>query len=197
VRRVLILDWDVHHGNGTNAIFHAAPDVLFVSIHQWPLYPGTGAASDVGVGEGEGFTVNLPVPPGAGDAVWGSLVEHVGCALARAWEPELVLVSAGFDAHADDPLASCTMSDAGFAALTASVRRAADAIGVPVGLVLEGGYSLSALAGSMAALMPVLVAPDTPPGGAVPEVHPLARDALARLERWWPGIGARTAGAGG
>ncbi len=87
VPRVLILDWDVHHGNGTNEIFRSSADVLFVSIHQSPLYPGTGPASDVGSGAGEGYTVNLPVPPGSGDETYVSLVEHVVVPLARAFEP--------------------------------------------------------------------------------------------------------------
>jgi acetoin utilization deacetylase AcuC-like enzyme len=190
LERVLILDWDVHHGNGTNAIFHAAPDVLFVSIHQWPLYPGTGPASDLGSAGGEGFTVNLPVPGGSGDAVWRSLAEHVGAALIRSWSPELVLVSAGFDAHRDDPLATCTVSERGFAGMAASLRRAADAVGAPMGLVLEGGYDLGALAGSMAALMPVLVADAAPSASDEVEVHPLASEAHARLAPWWPGLRA-------
>jgi acetoin utilization deacetylase AcuC-like enzyme len=195
LERVLVLDWDVHHGNGTNAMFHAAADVLFVSIHESPLYPGSGPESDAGAGAGEGFTVNLPVPGGSGDPVWCSLVEHVGAALVRAWSPELVLVSAGFDAHHDDPLATCTVTEAGFAAMTASVRRACDAVGAPLGLVLEGGYDLRGLAGSMAALMPVLVA-DAPPAPEPIEVHPLALRALTRLDRWWPGLGADAARAG-
>jgi acetoin utilization deacetylase AcuC-like enzyme len=177
--RVLILDWDVHHGNGTNAIFHSSPEVLFVSIHQSPLYPGTGPASDVGSGAGEGYTVNLPVPPGTGDAGYRSLVEHVVVPLARAFDPTLVLVSAGFDAHVLDPLASCRVTEAGYAGMTASLRR----LGLPLGLVLEGGYSVEALAESVCALMPVL-------GGEVPapetlERDPLADAALARLERSW------------
>ena len=93
---MLILDWDVHHGNGTNDIFLASNEVLFVSIHQSPLYPGSGPASEVGVGAGRGFTVNLPVPPGSGDLVFLSLVAHVVVPLARAFEPQLVLVSAGY-----------------------------------------------------------------------------------------------------
>src|SRR4029078_1367513 len=93
--RVLILDWDVHHGNGTNEIFHADPGVLFVSIHEYPLYPGTGAGGEVGSGAGEGHTVNLPVPGGTGDAGYRSLAEHVTGALIRDWPPALVLVSAG------------------------------------------------------------------------------------------------------
>jgi acetoin utilization deacetylase AcuC-like enzyme len=181
--RVLILDWDVHHGNGTNAIFHARDDVLFVSIHQSPLYPGTGPASDVGSGAGEGYTVNLPVPPGSGDAAYCSLVEHVVVPLARAYAPSLVFVSAGFDAHFRDPLASCRVTEAGYAAMTASLRR----LGLPLGLVLEGGYSVEALADSVCALMPVLGASEM--SGAEPlPVDPLAEAALGRLQRYWPGL---------
>jgi len=187
VERVLILDWDVHHGNGTETIFAEDPGVLFASIHQWPLYPGTGPGSFVGTGAGEGFTVNLPVPSGSGDAVYTSLVEHVVAALVRRWEPQLVLVSAGFDAHHADPLATCVVTEAGFAAMTASVRRAADAVGAPVGVVLEGGYDLGALAGSMAALMPVLTSEQAPAGHVI-ERHPLAAEALLRLGPWWPGL---------
>jgi acetoin utilization deacetylase AcuC-like enzyme len=191
--RVLILDWDVHHGNGTNEIFRSDPGALFMSIHEWPLYPGTGPASDVGSGPGEGFTVNAPVPSGTGDAGYVSLVEHVACALIAEWEPQLVLISAGFDAHRDDPLATCRVTEAGFAAMTAALRRAADAVRAPVGLVLEGGYDTGALARSMAALMPVLVGAETPaaPGA---ERHPLAEAALERLEPYWPGLARTSSG---
>jgi acetoin utilization deacetylase AcuC-like enzyme len=184
LERVLIVDWDVHHGNGTNDIFHADPSVLFLSIHEWPLYPGTGPASDVGSGDGEGYTVNLPVPGGSGDLAYRSLIEHVAGGLIAAWEPQLVLVSAGFDAHRDDPLASCRVSEAGFAAMAASLRRSSDAVGAPLGLVLEGGYDLGALAHSMAALMPVLVDEATPSASAV-ELHPLASAALERLAPYY------------
>jgi acetoin utilization deacetylase AcuC-like enzyme len=190
--RVLVLDWDVHHGNGTNEIFHADPGVLFASIHEYPLYPGTGPGSDVGSGPGEGFTVNLPVPGGSGDAAYRSLVEHVGCALIAEWKPQLVLVSAGFDAHRADPLATCEVTEAGYAGMTASLRRACDAVGAPLGIVLEGGYDLGAIAHSMAALMPILVADDTPAAESL-AVHPLAEDALGRLERYWPGLSRRSA----
>jgi acetoin utilization deacetylase AcuC-like enzyme len=177
--RVLILDWDVHHGNGTNAIFHADPSVFFCSIHQWPLYPGTGAAADVGSGPGVGYTLNLPVPAGSGDAVLCSLVEHVVAGLIARYRPALVLVSAGFDAHRADPLASLEVTEAGYATMTASLRRACAEVGAPVGLVLEGGYAVDALARSVAALMPVLGAQELPPPVAVPR-HPLAEQALAR-----------------
>jgi len=191
--RVLILDWDVHHGNGTNAIFHATPDVLFVSIHESPLYPGTGPASDAGAGAGEGYTVNVPVPGGSGDDVWCSLVEHLVAPLGRAYHPALVLVSAGYDGHAEDPLANCRISDAGFAAMTGSVRRLGADLGVPVGFVLEGGYELSALARSVAATLEVAGAPDPPPAPDL-AVHPRCAAAAARLEPWWPGLAGAGAG---
>ena len=149
---MLILDWDVHHGNGTNDIFHADPQVLFVSIHEWPLYPGTGPASDSGLGRGGGLHGE---PAGARrlgrsrcGARWSSTWS---VPLATAYAPELVLVSAGFDAHADDPLAGCTVSDDGFAAMAGSARRLAESLGVPLGMVLEGGYDLGALARSRGA----------------------------------------------
>jgi len=188
LERVLILDWDVHHGNGTNEIFREDPGVLFVSIHQSPLYPGTGPAHDLGSGTGEGYTVNLPVPHGAGDETYRSLVDHVVCPLVEAWEPQLVLVSAGFDAHRLDPLAGCRVTEAGYAEMTASLRRAAGDVGAPLGLVLEGGYSLEALAGSVAALMPVLVAATPPAAGDAVAVHPLALEAGRRLAPWWPAV---------
>ena len=179
VERVLILDWDVHHGNGTNAIFHADPSVFFCSIHEWPLYPGTGPASDRGSGAGEGFTLNMPVPSGSGDAVLCSLVEHVVAPLVRDFAPGLVLISAGFDAHAADPLATLAVTEAGYATMTASMRRACADAGAPIGLVLEGGYAVDALAASVAALMPVLGAAEVPDA---PELarHPLADAVLAR-----------------
>jgi acetoin utilization deacetylase AcuC-like enzyme len=193
VERVLVLDWDVHHGNGTNDIFHEDPSVLFVSIHQWPLYPGSGDAGDVGRGAGRGFTVNLPVPPGSGDETFVSHVEHLVAPLAREYDPGLILVSAGYDAHRDDPLADCEVTEAGYAAMAASVRRAADALGVPVGAVLEGGYELSALARSVAATLEVLAADAAPPESEVP-LHPLTAEALERASEYWPGLKASAAG---
>jgi acetoin utilization deacetylase AcuC-like enzyme len=187
LERVLILDWDVHHGNGTNDIFHADPRVLFVSIHQWPLYPGTGAAGDEGSGAGTGFTVNLPVARGSGDELWCSLVEHVVGPLAADFAPQLVLVSAGFDAHAGDPLAECRVSDDGYAAMAGSVRRIAARAGAPVGMVLEGGYELGSLARSVARTLAVLGAPGPPPAPAL-ALHPAAAEAAARLAARWPSL---------
>jgi acetoin utilization deacetylase AcuC-like enzyme len=189
--RVMILDWDVHHGNGTSDIFHASDSVLFISIHQSPLYPGTGPASDVGSGPGTGYTVNLPVPPGSDDAVYRSLVDHVALPLALAFKPQLMLISAGYDAHRDDPLASCRVTEGGYAAMTRSVRRVCAELEAPVGCVLEGGYDLQALARSVAATMAELRAPDTDRRGVLEDVGiaPVAREALARLREWWPGLG--------
>ena len=181
IERVLVFDWDVHHGNGTEQIFYGSDAVLFVSVHQSPLYPGTGMARDRGTGAGEGYTVNLPVPPGTGDDAYRSLVEHVLLPLARAYEPGLVLVSAGFDAHRDDPLASCRVSEGGFADMTAAQRRVTAELEVPLGFVLEGGYSVEALADSVCALLPVLTKADVPAAVEVAR-HPLAD--RVRLPTW-------------
>jgi acetoin utilization deacetylase AcuC-like enzyme len=189
VGRVLILDWDVHHGNGTNDIFHSDPDVLFVSVHESPLYPGTGPASDTGSGAGEGFTVNLPVPPGSGDATWCSLVDHVVAPLGFEYRPDLVLVSAGYDAHTRDPLATCEVTRAGFARMAASVRALADDLGVPLGIVLEGGYDLQGLSESLVATLEVVGA-EGPTDRSPVALDPLAGAAAARLADRWPLVGA-------
>ncbi|MDX6650605.1 MAG: hypothetical protein QOJ97_2556 [Solirubrobacteraceae bacterium] len=186
-QRVLVVDWDVHHGNGTQAVFESDPGVLFVSIHQWPLYPGTGSFEETGTGEGAGHTVNLPVPPGSGDDVFLSHVAHLLAPLARAYRPELVLVSAGYDAHADDPLADCSVTDAGYAGLSCALRAVAGEAGVPLGAVLEGGYELDALARSVVVTLSAFGADGEV---ALPEVacHPLTEEALDRLRRWWPDV---------
>jgi acetoin utilization deacetylase AcuC-like enzyme len=183
VERVLIFDWDVHHGNGTEAIFWSDPSVLFVSVHQWPLYPGTGAGGDVGRGEGAGYTINVPVHPGAGDDVYLSVARDVACALVETYAPGLVLVSAGFDAHRKDPLGSCQVTGPGFAAMAVLIRRACEAAGVPYGFVLEGGYSLEAMIEAVEHLAPALAAPTAPDEPAV-SIHPLVEPVLARMERY-------------
>lgn len=186
--RVLVLDWDVHHGNGTHAIFHSSREVLFASIHQWPFYPGTGALEDAGEGEGEGFTINLPVPAGSGPQEWLGLLEHIVEPAARDFGPDLVLVSAGFDAHRDDPLADCALETDTFGQMARRVRSLADELDAPVGAVLEGGYDLEALAGSVAATLEGLAAggeaPGTEPGG-------LVSAAAGQVGRYWPGVRAR------
>jgi acetoin utilization deacetylase AcuC-like enzyme len=183
VERVFILDWDVHHGNGTNDIFHSDPAVLFASIHQSPLYPGTGPLSDVGSGDGEGYSINLPVPPGSGEATWLSLVEHIVVPAARAFDPDLILVSAGFDAHRDDPLADCRLETGSFAAMALHVRALGEAVGAPAGGVLEGGYDLAALASSVAASLEALAEGGEPP---MVERDAIADRAASVVGRYWP-----------
>jgi acetoin utilization deacetylase AcuC-like enzyme len=189
LERVFVLDWDVHHGNGTNDVFSSSREVLFASIHQYPWYPGTGPLSDVGSGDGEGFSMNLPVPSGSGEDAWLSLVEHVVVPAARAFAPQLVLVSAGFDAHRDDPLGTCTLETESFAQMALWMRSLADALGVPVGAMLEGGYDLPALASSCAASLEAFRDGGEPRSV---EQHPLALEATRVLGRYWPLDGGAT-----
>lgn len=187
LERVMIIDWDVHHGNGTQQVLESDRTVLFTSIHQSPLYPGTGSAHEVGLGEGAGFTINLPVKSGSGDEVFVSLVQHVIVPLARAYRPQLILISAGYDAHADDPLATCRVSDHGYFAMAAAIRAVAEEVEAPVGLVLEGGYDVAALSRSFVQTLDALGSAETPDVVAVPE-HPLAGNARARAAEFWPDL---------
>jgi acetoin utilization deacetylase AcuC-like enzyme len=156
-QRVLVLDWDVHHGNGTQDCFYGRRDVLYQSVHQWPLYPGTGATHERGAGPGEGFTVNCPMPPGQGNAEYGAVFHEVFLPVGLAYAPDLIVVSAGFDAHALDPLANMQLTEQGFAAMCSAVRSLAEETcqGKLV-LLLEGGYCLEALAESTHACLEVL-----------------------------------------
>ncbi len=154
--RVFVLDWDVHHGNGTAEAFRHRSDVLFVSIHQAGIYPGSGPAGDSGSGAGEGYTINLPVPAGSGEDLWLSLLEDVVAPAALSFDPDLVLVSAGFDAHRDDPLAGCRLEAGSFARMACQVRDMARQADAPLGAVLEGGYEPAALAESVTATMAAL-----------------------------------------
>ena len=151
--RVLIVDWDVHHGNGTQHSFWEDPSVLYFSTHQFPFYPGTGAASEAGGGAGLGFTVNVPWPAGMGDADYAAAFDRLLLPVARRFEPDLVLVSAGFDAAAGDLLGGMRISPEGYAALTARLRGLA---GGRVVLALEGGYNLDVIARSTAACLRIL-----------------------------------------
>jgi len=156
--RVLIVDWDVHHGNGTQAIFEDDATVLYFSTHQWPFYPGTGAGEERGRGRGHGFTLNVPLPAGSGDAELVHAFEEELLPAAESFRPELVLISAGFDAHRDDPLAGLQVTESGYRRLTELVAEIARRC-CPGRLVsvLEGGYDLHALARSVAAHLRVLV----------------------------------------
>lgn len=154
LERIAILDVDVHHGNGTQDVFYDDPDVLYVSLHQWPLYPGTGRAGERGSGKGVGTTLNLPVPPGTDAPRWLEVFDALAVPAVRAHRPQAILVSAGYDAHESDPLANLrlrTDTYAAIAARVAAVAEEADALGTV--WVLEGGYDLEALPASVIATM--------------------------------------------
>jgi acetoin utilization deacetylase AcuC-like enzyme len=163
MERVAIVDWDVHHGNGTQAAFYDEPRVLFCSLHQWPLYPGSGWFNECGDGEGEGFTVNLPLPVGCRDGDYVQALEQVVEPIVEQFAPQAILVSAGFDPHADEPLASLQLSENGFAALAlrllALAQRRAEG---RLALVLEGGYDRPATNRSVAAVLAAISSEQAP-----------------------------------
>jgi acetoin utilization deacetylase AcuC-like enzyme len=158
LKRVLIVDWDVHHGNGTQDIFYGDGSVFFFSTHQWPWYPGTGRASETGEGSGKGTTLNCPLPAGSGRAAIFDAVEKQLVPAMVDFRPELVLISAGFDSRVDDPLGRFTLTDEDFADLTKMVRGIADqhAQGRVVSM-LEGGYNLAGLASAATAHVSALL----------------------------------------
>ena len=143
--RVAILDWDVHHGNGTQEIHWEDPSVLFVSLHQWPLYPGTGWLDEVGAGEGTGSTVNVPLPPGAGDREYLEALDRVALPVIEQFAPQLLIVSAGQDGHAADPLSDQLISAGGFHAFAERVAALARRLAIGLVVVHEGGYNVSTL----------------------------------------------------
>ena len=161
--RVLIVDWDVHHGNGTQAAFYERDDVFVLDLHQHPHYPGSGAHDERGRGAGTGHTLNCPLPAGFGDHDYFMIVDRILPELAATLRPDLVLVSAGFDAHADDPLGGMQVSSAGFAGLCARVQAIADQYaGGRLILTLEGGYELAALRASVRGCLGILAGGEAP-----------------------------------
>jgi acetoin utilization deacetylase AcuC-like enzyme len=190
-RKVAIVDWDVHHGNGTQDVFERDPSVLFVSLHQWPLYPGTGAPGEVGLGSGRGTTANLALPPGSGPEEYGAAFRDIVVPLVGAFGPDVILVSAGFDAHARDPLASMQLDAATYAAMTGALVRVAESLGHGrVGLVLEGGYDLLGLEESVAASAAALLGPSgpLPEGRAAPAALTALGHTRAALAPFWPAL---------
>jgi acetoin utilization deacetylase AcuC-like enzyme len=161
-RRVFIFDWDVHHGDGTNDIFRASDAVLFASIHQARIFPGTGPLHDMGAHAGEGFSINLPVPARSGEDAWISLLEHIAVPAALEFQPDLILISAGYDAHRDDVQAGCELDAGSYAEMTRHLRALGEEVGAPVGVVLEGGYALDALAASVVATLEALAGDEQP-----------------------------------
>ncbi|MBW3632703.1 MAG: histone deacetylase [Chloroflexi bacterium] len=174
VDRVMIVDWDVHHGNGTQDAFYESDQVLFCSVHQWPLYPGTGAATERGTGRGAGYTINVPLAAGADDGAYADIFDQVILPAVSAFRPQLVLVSAGFDAHADDPLGGMRVTAQGFGDLARRVVQIAEthAAGCVIA-ILEGGYDPAALAASVVATL-----------GALDGNDALLNDTLEGEGRW-------------
>ena len=158
VERVLILDWDVHHGNGTMHSFYKASEVLYISIHEFPHYPGTGRAGDVGHGAGEGFSVNAPMPPGLGDWAYSRVFEEIFLPISMEYDPDVILISAGFDAHQRDPLASMRLSSGMYGTMSDYLLEAADACcrGRLVA-ILEGGYDLDALSEGVTCMLESMI----------------------------------------
>jgi acetoin utilization deacetylase AcuC-like enzyme len=156
--RILIVDFDLHHGNGTHEIFYETSKVLYFSTHQYPYYPGTGHWDSIGRGDGEGFTVNVPLPPGVGDDSYGRIFDEILYPLAERYRPELILVSAGYDAHWADPLGMMQLSTTGYAYLTRTLKEMAEELcNGRLVFTLEGGYDLEALSHSVAATLQTLL----------------------------------------
>jgi acetoin utilization deacetylase AcuC-like enzyme len=181
VERVLLFDWDVHHGNGSQQVFDADPSVLYASLHQWPHYPGSGDFGERGSDAGTGATLNVPLPAGCGDAEYLAVCQRLLVPAAEAFRPEIVIVSSGFDAHRDDPLGSMQVTGAGFGAMARVVRALADAhCGGRLVVILEGGYALTGLRESTAALLDVLLSDHaSAPPDAIPA--PLLDDIVDRV----------------
>ena len=187
-RQVLIVDWDVHHGNGTQAIFYLDPSVAYFSTHQYPFYPMTGVVTEIGAGDGYATTCNVPLPAGCRDAEYRAVFRDVLAPFAHHIRPDLIIISAGYDSHRLDPLGGMLVTAAGFAALMAEVGElAATLCGGRVALVLEGGYSLEGLAESVVATVEVLEGPAPPPAPADPPHPIIARliDQVRALHRLW------------
>jgi acetoin utilization deacetylase AcuC-like enzyme len=194
--RIAVVDWDVHHGNGTQEIHWRDSSVLFISLHQWPLYPGTGWLDEIGEGEGTGFNVNLPMPPGSGDREYLEAFDAVVEPIVESYAPQLLLVSAGQDCHAADPLGNQMVSAAGFNEMARRMAAQAQRLGIGLVVCHEGGYNVSTLPqldhailaglGGFDADLEDVFADGAPPAPGWPERLAEIRSSLAA---YWPGIG--------
>jgi acetoin utilization deacetylase AcuC-like enzyme len=171
-KKIMIVDWDVHHGNGTQDAFYDDPSVLFISTHQFPFYPGSGAIHEIGTGAGEGFTINVPLPAGCADRQYLQVFQDVIVPAAHKFQPEWILVSAGFDPHRRDPLGGMGVSERGFGAMARALLALADQYCTGrIGFLLEGGYDLIGLRDSVAAVLAEMQNPS-----------PIAIEPLPRVE---------------
>jgi acetoin utilization deacetylase AcuC-like enzyme len=188
-RRILIMDWDVHHGNGTQDSFYQDPSVLYISTHQYPYYPGTGAIEEVGNGKGEGYTVNIPLPAGCGDEEYLCVFKEIVIPIADKYQPEWVLVSAGFDPHQHDPLGGMRVTEKGFGIMASMLLELAQkhAAG-KIAFLLEGGYNLEALRNSVSVVLEKMKGEDrSGPAvqGSIQRIDPLIRKILKFQEKYW------------
>ena len=188
-KKILIMDWDVHHGNGTQDAFYADPSVLFISSHQYPYYPGSGAANEVGSGAGEGYTINIPLPAGCADAEYAQAFHDIVVPAADIFAPDWILVSAGFDPHRRDPLGGMAVTDEGFAFMAQRLLGLADKFADgKIAFLLEGGYDLAGLRGSVAAVLAAMQSGATPAYDAAQsrpsQITPLIRHIRELHERY-------------
>lgn len=191
MKRVMIVDWDLHHGNGTQHSFYDTDKVLYVSTHQFPYYPGTGDLSETGTGKGEGYTVNIPLPGHQGDIDYGTVFDDIIVPIGRQYQPELILVSCGFDIYLDDPLGAMNVTASGFAYLARSMISLAEEVcGGKILFTLEGGYNLTGQCeGAMAVLselvgQPLAGSPDSCVG-MEKSLHPAIDEARDVAKRFW------------
>ena len=188
-KKVLIVDWDVHHGNGTQEAFYQEPSTLYISTHQYPFYPGTGAADEVGIGKGEGFTVNVPLPAGCADAEYVFVFQEIITRVAEKYAPEWILVSAGFDPHWRDPLGGMGLTEAGFAAMAQLLLDLGDqCCDGRVAFLLEGGYDLVALKNSVGTVLEHMNRrhkSEVTRGQAEEEVLRLVKQVRGIQEKYW------------
>ena len=188
-KKILIMDWDVHHGNGTQAAFYDDPTVFFISTHQFPFYPGSGAVNETGVGAGEGLTLNVPLPAGCTDVEYLQVFQDIVVPAAEKFQPDWILVSAGFDPHRRDPLGGMNVTEEGFGAmarlLLALANRFADG---RIAFLLEGGYDLAGLRDSVAAVLAAMQTQVPPPAGHLPlaesRIEPVIRRILQVHEKY-------------
>jgi acetoin utilization deacetylase AcuC-like enzyme len=190
LKRILIVDWDLHHGNGTQRSFYDRRDVLFFSSHQFPHYPGTGDFDEIGSGKGEGFTVNAPFPAGFGDVEYLAVYDRILRPIALEYEPELVLVSAGFDPYIKDPLGGMQVTGQGFGALAALVRDIAEkTCGGKVLITLEGGYNPDGLREGVREVLKAFQGPRKPvPSHAAPTAERVIQTIISHQKKYWKGL---------
>jgi acetoin utilization deacetylase AcuC-like enzyme len=178
--KIMIVDWDVHHGNGTQDVFYNDPSVLFVSTHQFPFYPGTGALTEIGTGAGAGYTINVPLPAGCADSEYLQVFTDIIVPAAERFQPEWILVSAGFDPHRRDPLGGMEVTEQGFGAMARRLLLQADKFAQGrIAFLLEGGYDLAGLRNSVAAVLAELQIAKP----SVAEAAPRARSGIEPLIR--------------